>query len=381
MKVRNNNKLPATRTYCAFMLLIIFLLYGIPGFAQSVKKKKKQEHYEAGARFATIYDNNILKYSDKYLDRFMNGQDFGRFHIKTYDDIILYAGADITATYRLIKDLKSEFDINFFSNSYMLNNIKNWYFIGFGYRQYISKRASFKVFYEYIPHYYVRHFRDADWVDVYGYTPETFVQFAYSKDNIGFWVQNYFFKNTRVRLDFDYSQYYHNKHYTEYDCKDYHIGGRLYQPVHKKVNLEFGYEYIYSNAKGYDEPGETKETSDDADATHFENDFIFGVNVDLPKMKKVKHEADIRLVYENRQYLSEHYLEEDPEHTGRIDNNIQFSANYTVDLNKSFSLSGFYRFNFRNSTSVSPVNELYLSGEKDYDQSQIGFQVTYNISF
>jgi len=363
-----------------FMLLSIFLLPGFQGLAQSTKKKKV-DHYKVDARFATIYDNNILKYSDKYIDRFMTGQDFGRFHIKTYDDIILYAGANVTATYRIIKDLKSQFNINFFSNSYMLNNIKNWYFISVGYRQYLTKRASFKVFYEYIPHYYVRHFRDKDWVNVYGYTPETFVQFAYSKDNFGFWIQNYFFKNTRIRLTFDYSKYYHNKHYTEYDCKNYLGGMRFYQRVHKKVRLELGYEYKYSNAKGYDEPGETKQTSDDADATYFQNDFIFGVNINLPKMKKIKHGMDVRMVYQNRQYLSEHYLEEDREHTGRIDNNIQFYANYNIDLSKSLRMRAFYRFYFRNSTSVSPVNEFYLSGEKDYNQSQIGLQVAYNFNF
>lgn len=365
-----------------FILLVMGLSFCInPDVSAQKKAEKKEKHFEAEVSFAAIYDNNILKYSDKYIDRFLNNQDEGRFHISTYDDIILYQSADIAATYRIIKKLKSKFNVNFFSNSYMVNNIKNWYFVTLGYQQYLTKKASFKIFYNYLPHYYVRHFRDEDWVDVYGYIPETFVQFAYSKDNYGFWIQNTFFKNTRINLGFDYSKYYHNKHYTEYDCKNYIIGLSVYQPLNEKVRLELGYENEHSDAKGYDEPGETKETANDADATYIENGFVLGLNWELPEIKKTAHSLDLKAAYQNRYYLSKHYLEEDREHTGRVDDNVQFSAIYNVELSKAFTLKAFYRFYMRNSASVSPVNQLYLAAEKDYDQSQFGLQLIYNIKF
>jgi hypothetical protein len=384
------NRVLFNRTIYLILLSGLFLCCNVNLSAQSkdVKKapqkkeqKKKEQHFEAEVSFASIYDNNILKYSDKYLDRFMNGLDEGRFHIKTYDDIILYGAADLSATYRIIKKLKSKFNISFFSNSYMTNNIKNWYFVSAGYQQYFTKKASFKIFYNYIPHYYVRHFRDEDWVAVYGYTPETFVQFAYSKENYGFWIQNTFLKNTRINASFDFSKYYHNKHYTEYDCKNYIVGLSLYQPVYKTVRLEFGYEHEYSDAKGYDQPGETKATADDADATYFENGFIFGVNWELPEIRKKENILDVKAAYQKRYYLSEHYLEEDREHTGRVDDNIQLSAIYSFYLTKELKLAAFYRYYMRNSNSDSPVNQLYLSAEKDYKQSQVGLQVTYNIKF
>jgi hypothetical protein len=370
----------SARSGCMILLLLIFLLSGHQVSAQK-KPAKKEDHFEAQVSFATLYDNNILKYSDKYLDRFMNNQDTGRFHINSYDDILLYQSADLSATYRIIKKLKSKFNVNFFSYEYMFNNIKNWYFVGLGYQQYITKKASFKLYYTYIPHYYVRHFRDEDWVDVYGYTPETFVQFAYAKDNYGFWIQNTFLKNTRIRLAVDYLKYYHNKHYTEYDCKNYIVGASLYQPVNEKVRLEFGYEYEYSDAKGYDQTGETKETANDADATYKEYGFAFGANWELPKIKKTEHDVDFKLGYQKRYYLSEHYLEEDREHAGRIDDNVQLVAAYHVVLNKSFELSAYYRYYMRNSHSDNVINQAYLSGEKDYRQSQFGLQLTYDIKF
>jgi len=360
------------------MLFLIFS--GLQLYAQK-KGSSKESPLDAEVRVGFIYDNNILKYSDKYLERFENGQDTGRFHIETYDDIILYQAADLNLTYRIFKNLKSKFSVNYFGNAYMVNNVKNWYNLSIGYQQYLTKKASFKIFYNYIPRFYVRHFRDEDLVRVYGYTPETFVPFSFSKDNYGFWIQNTFFKNSRVRVAFDYSVYYYNKHYTEYDSKNFTGGASLYQTLTKSLRLDMGYEYEYSDAKGYDQPGETKETADDADATYFENGFFLAVNLELPEVKKMEQEVNARLAYQKRVYTSEHYIEVDPEHVGRVDDNIQLALTYDVHFNKSLTMSAFYRFNFRDTDAKSQINQAYLSAEKDYDQSQVGIQVTYNTDF
>ncbi len=380
MKINKSIQLFPTGKSCLILLLSLFLFSGLNAFAQT-KKKKKEKHFEVGIGLSTIYDNNILKYSDKYIERFLNNQDTGRFHIESYDDVIINQSAEVAATYRIIGDLKTRFNVNYFFNAYAVNGIKNWYFVNIGLQQFITKKASFKIFYNYIPRFYVRHFRDEDWVNVYGYTPETFVQFAFAKENYGFWIQNTFFKNTRVKLDLDYSKYYHNKHYTEYDCKNIIVGVNLYQPLHKKVRLELGYEYEHSDAKGYDEPGETREGADDADATYQEYGFVLGVDWKLPEIKKKENDLEVILAYQKRYYLSEHYLEEDREHVSRIDDNFQLVVNYNFNLNKSFTLGAFYKYYLRDTDSESDINRIYLSGEKDYNQSQVGLQLTYDIKF
>jgi hypothetical protein len=184
-----------------------------------------------------------------------------------------------------------------------------------------------------------------------------------------------------VRLALDYSKYYHNKHYTEYDCKNIIGGVALYQPLHKKVRLELGYEYEHSDAKGYDEPGETREGADDADATYNEYGFALGLDWKLPEIKKKEHDLDVKLAYQKRYYLSEHYLEEDREHVSRVDDNIQVFINYKFSLNKSFTLGAFYKYYMRDTGSESEINSIYLAGEKNYKQSQVGLQLTYDIKF
>jgi hypothetical protein len=151
--------------------------------------------------------------------------------------------------------------------------------------------------------------------------------------------------------------------------------------LHEKLRLELGYEYEYSDAKGYDETGETKNTADDADATYYEYGFVFGLDWKLPEIKKKEHDLDLKAGYQNRNYLSEHYLEEDPEHVSRVDNNVQAALTYNFNLNKYFTLSAFYRYYFRDSGAESAFNDLYVSVEKDYKQSQVGIKVVYNIKF
>lgn len=365
---------------CLLLLIFIFFLPNHEAYAQK-KKSKKEKHFEAEISFATIYDNNILKYSDKYLERFLNQEDEGRFHIDTYDDIILYQSVGLSYSFNIFKKLKSRINFNFNNNAYIVNGIKNWNYISLGFQQYLTKRASFKLFYSYIPTYYVRHFRDEDWVNVYGYTPETFVPFGYAKDNYGFWIQNTFFKNTRIRLAFDYSKYYHNKHYTEYDCNNLTYGIGLYQAILKKLKLEIGYEFEMSDAKGYDEPGETKESADDSDATYEEDGFVFGLNWELPGFKKLDHNLDVKLGFQKRYYLSKHYLEIDQEHAGRVDDNFQLFVTYDVKLYKSLRLGAFYKFFMRDSDTKAVENKAYLSAEKNYRQSQFGLELTYNLKF
>ncbi|MCD4695828.1 MAG: hypothetical protein K8S16_06265, partial [Bacteroidales bacterium] len=316
------------------LLFSIFFLSNGAVLAQE-KKKKKGPGFDVRFKLATTYDDNILKYSEKYLNRFMNGEDEGRFHIDTYDDLILLTSLQITSTYRLFGKLKSQINGEVSRRTYVVNDIKSWNYITFGFRQYLPNRISFKLLYSYIPDFYVRHFRDEQWIDVYGYKPIAFQPYAFSKDNYGFYIQNYLFKNTRIKLSIYYSLYYHNEHYTEYDSENMTYGIQLYQPIHKKIKLEVGYQFITSDAKGYDASVETPETTDGPDATYEEDRFTFGFAWRLPGVLKLNHTFDAKCGFQNRYYSSKHPPVIDPLHAGRVDKNIRLYFNYKVKLNKS----------------------------------------------
>jgi hypothetical protein len=364
------------------MVLLLALFFLVPtgeALAQKKKKKKKKKpSLEVSVKLGLTYDDNILKYSDKYLERFDKREDEGRFHIETYDDAIMLTSLKLAKNYRIFGKIKSRFEGEISRRSYLVNDIKSWNYFTLGYRQYFNKKLSFKLFYSYIPEFYVRHFRDEQWIDVYGYEAISFQPYAFSKDSYGFWVQNTFLKNTRIRLSINYYQYYHNKHYTEYDSKNMGYGFNIYQPIHKKVKLEFAYQYITSDAKGYDAAYETEATSDGPDADYVEDRLTFGLNWRLPNIKKRLHYLIIKCAIQNRYYSSIHPLEIDQLHAGREDNNLRLYFNYKIKLNKKMQIKAFYNWYVRDTETTAIPNKTYVSDEKDYNQNMVGLEFLYN---
>ncbi len=365
--------------FFTLLLLIVVLLSANVANAQKKKKKKKKKHQNLEIVFglASTYDNNILKYSTKYLERFINNEDEGRFHINAYDDIIVNPTLSSSYTFKLFGKRKSKINLDLSTKKYIVNNIKSFSSFTIGFRQYITKRASFKLYYSYIPSFYIRHFRDEDWVDVYGYTPESFVPMGFSKDSYNFWVQNTFFKNTRIMFSMAYLKYYYNEHFIEYDSKNMAYGLKLYQPVTNKIKIIAGYQFVSSDAKAFDEIGETKETSDDSDGSYLEDIFIIGLNYKLPRIHKMSNYFDIDCRIQKRYFSSTHYLEIDPTHAGRVDDNYRIYSKYTIRLNKKYKLTAFYNYLYRSTTTLAEENVEYLSNEKDYKQFQVGLKLTY----
>ncbi len=369
------------------LLLLIFFICLSNGKAYSQeKKKKKSKPFDVQVGLASFYDNNILKYSQKYLDRFMYNEDFGRFHIDTYDDIIVKPSLSLATTINIFKKQKTKISLYANYNAYVVNPIKNWQYYIFGFQQSFAKNAIFRFSYSYIPDFYVRHFRDEDLVNYYkevygfGYIPESFVPFSFSKDDYSFYVQNTFFKSTRIRLIFDYARYYHNEHYTEYDCKNFIYGFRIYQGIGKKVEIDFGYDYGTSDAIGYDQPLEI-ETWDDADADNLGDAFFLGVNWRLPDLIKRRQYISADVEFNKRYYTTDNYVELDPEHAGRVDNVLELGIDYRYRVSKSFDIDAFFNWFGRDSKTSSPINSFYVSNEKDYKQYQIGLKVSYGFSF
>jgi hypothetical protein len=373
-------KIPLFLYKSGLTLLLLLLIFGsIDIYAQKKNEKKSLKlGIDMDIGFGTTYDDNVLKYSEKYLTRFMNGEDEGRFHIKTYDDLILIPSISARKTFKIFGKKSTIVDAGFKYRSYLNNDINNWSFSTIGVRQNFAGRASFKLYYSYIPRFYVRHFRDAEWVNVYGYTPITFTPYEFSKDNYGVWVQNTFFKSSRVMFTFNYATYYHNKHYTEYDSKNYLYRIKLFQRLNRTFRLELAYQFTHSDAKGYDQPHETKAISDNSDATYDEDSFAAGLIWNLPRLKKRSQNVKAEFLVINKYYTTKKFLEEDRLHAGRVDNNLRIFFTYSYNLSKSFDLSAFYNWYYRNSGSSSPLNDEYISDEKDYLQNQFGIEITYS---
>ncbi|MFH1121519.1 MAG: hypothetical protein V1775_17000 [Bacteroidota bacterium] len=361
--------------------LFLFILPVLPSLTLKAQTSgsKKKINLKTDFSMNAFYDNNILKYSEKYISRFINNEDEGRFHIKTYDDVIMSPEIELIAGYQLFRKLNTTLTAGYKNTSYVVNNTKNRNYFYCGLRQNISKKASFKISYTYIPYFYIRHFRDDDLVEVFGYTPESFRPFSFSKDNFSAEFQNTFLKNTRIRLIIDYSKYYYNEYFTEYDSDDKSIEINLRQPLHKNLRFEAGYSYTASESKGFDEPGETRKNSEDSDGSYVEDGFLLRVMWTLPYLKNHKNALNVKGEFGRRCFTSEKSTTIDPLHAGRVDKNLLLNATYSFEISESFELTLFYNWFSRKASSVAEENKQYISDEKDYNQSQVGLTLTYSI--
>jgi hypothetical protein len=320
---------------------------------------------------SSVYDNNILRYSDKYVTRFDNREDEGRFHIKTRDDLILVSSIRASATLNLFGSLNTIATADARQRTYTHNAIKNWSSIGFTLRQDLSKQVAAQIGYSYIPGFYVRHYRDNEWVKEYGYTPVTFQPFDFKKDELGGWVQYALFSGTRVRGRLAYMRYFYNEHFTEYDCRNTLLGIDVYQTVHRNIKVNGSFEFVRSREGGNIE----KDPSSD------ENTFVLGVDFQLPKVFGRSNGLGVAGEHTRRYYRSKIFLEIDQEHAGRQDFEYLLSATYSFQLLDDLELALNYAWRRRNTETLAPQNATYLAEEKDYRQYQIGLEAKYTLNF
>jgi len=363
-----------------FFTIIVSLFFNV--FLSAQKRSDKNENKFTGEiSLSSFYDSNILKYSDKYLDRFVNNEDEGRFHINTYDDFVLDYSAKILYSNKFLKNLRSLFSLAVEYNQYTSNPVKSWITYDFDWQQSLSEKTSFLFSYSYLPDFYISHFRDEDWTKIYGYTPETFRPYSFAKSDYSLWIQQVFSTKIKSRFYFSFSRYFYNKNFTEYDSDNFIAGGKLFSDITDKISIDGGYKYIHSSAKGYDEYFETKANSDDNDATYFEHIFSVGIEYKLPKIFRMNNSIDLSTEIGARHYTTLHTAESDPLHSGRDDINFRLYFKYDADISKDINAGIFANYILRNSDTDIEANKEYVSNEKDYHQYQIGLVFNYRFNF
>ncbi len=363
-------------------VILFSLVTNEEAFAGDKTKKKKVNKWRLSLSINPYYDSNILKYSDKYIQRFKNREDAGRFHINSIDDFTMGYAAGLTFSDAFLGKMRTTLGAGYNTDAYTYNSVKTWATFNVFYRQQITKTTSAQFSYSYIPEFYVRHFRDDDWVYYYGYTEITFQPYTFSKDNFSFWVHQILpWRTTRARLYFTYSRYFLNEAYTEYDSNDYMYGIRIYQSLLKNLRVNFGYFYTTSDAKGYDDPSETINLSDDSDATNYGHTYFAGFDYILPRLFSLNNDIGVDFQYQRKFFTTEEFVEVDPLHVGRYDYNYRLFVNYNLDLIKNLSATVYYNWYARESSSPSDYNKEYISDEKDYSQYRLGVSFNYLIRF
>jgi hypothetical protein len=363
------------------LLTISLLFIPFSGLSATANERPVFKGIEGALLLGSQYDDNTNRYSEKYLDRFKNGEDPGRFHIVTFDDAIACAKLDLKAKFHFINKRQTILDGSAFYKMFANNAIDRYGTFAVGIGQQVARATFLHLTYECIPHYYLYHFRDKDWQSIVGNVPEAFQSFDYAKDAINFRALRYLSKRTSISLQGGYSRYFYNEHYTEYDSKRYEISLHGNHTINKEVILACNYEFGLNNAQGYDGdmPGETKQSSDDADDSFLEHSGGLGLQWYLPEVYNREHSLSVDGAVQYRDYTTAKGPETDRTHAGRFEYAPRVSVAYTFSLSQPLALQIEYRRIQRWAGSSYAENNAYIKEEKDYSKNIAAFTVQYAI--
>jgi len=354
-----------------FFILILLCVAASPQFFAKGKKKKKTRAIKTSFEVFTFYDNNILRYSDYYIDKFLSGENGGRFHVNTFDDLIIAPQATIAYGKRFFRGSYSEISFGAKYNKFFVNSIKDWGKYAFALRHVFPTRTTFSFEYSFIPKYYIRHYRDKEWVEAYGYGEDAFKEYSFRKDDFSFVLKQRVMKVLELKLYYDYGKYYYNKYFTEYDATRNLVGARMFYDFSRKLKVNFGVKYSFSDARG----------KKNVDPTYDEYKFYFGFTFVPPKIYGFGNSVTALAIYGTRNYLSPFSPANDPVHSGRNDEYFQMFFNYKFSITKRSDLIFYANYNKRDSgTSWSETND-FVAREKSFDQFKIGVKYQYEIKF
>jgi hypothetical protein len=371
MKINN-------KTILLKFLFTVTLIMLTSNIAQS--KQKKKIEWEIKYNLETVYDDNILGYSDKYYDKFINRQDPGRFHIETFDDMLINNSLDISASYNFFKRYKTELNFGISYKKYINNPIKDWLIADVSLSQEVSNKLKLSLGYSLLPKFYIRHYRDFDYALQYGYSPESLREYSFSKENI--FLKSYYNYNSKLNLSLglSYSSYVYPSYFTEYDSKDYALDIGADYTANTKIKYFGNYKFIYSDARGFEGTEPTPYIYTHSDPTYYEHQFSLGARYYLPRLFRYKNYAKLTLFYNRAIFTTDHASELDDLHSGRVDNEFKASLNYTFNYSDNLSFGLAYNYFIKRCQANSDINRQTILDEKDYNKNTFTFDIYYKFS-
>jgi hypothetical protein len=162
----------------------------------------------------------------------------------------------------------------------------------------------------------------------------------------------------------------------ENDINDWGLRTTLSTKLTKKWTLALDYQYLNADARGYDELGETVETSDNSDPAYKRDMFQADLNWKPGWSKKLFDSVSVRARYAVAYFTSQNSLEDDAYHVGRKDNVYTGQIRFSKKINKSMSAGYGFQRSYREVESPWHGD---IFEDKNYDQNRYWFGLTYTL--
>ena len=325
--------------------------------------------WSLGGRFASFYDDNILRYSEKFIERFERGQDPGRFHVDSLDDVVQRVDLTLGRRFPGVRRRPALLELYLEHRAYSRNPIKDWTKVAASWQQDLGLGRRLGVVASWAPSFYVRHLRDSDLTGSGGNDP--FRAFEFDRAELRLEVAHRAATSFDLRYHLGLADFRHAAAFREFDSQNLFAGLRLDQRVGRGWRLSYGLEQTISGARGYDEDGETLATSDDTDPSFRQTDLMLAARYRFPGKRRstlfLQAEAGLR------EYTTDKPATQAPLHAGRRDDLLRFYLSWRLSLSSRYGLTVFAQT--RDRSSDAPIR-LDIGEEKDYKQFELGARVS-----
>lgn len=322
-------------------------------------------------QFTTGYDGNILRYSERDINRFVESDEYHPSRLSTYDDWT--NEFRLKAYFRGPKIFGKRLRISYFAklSSFYRNPFNNYNNHTLLVSQEIGERLRFHFKYFYMPEYYLREYRDRDL--------NRYESCSFEDHQVRPGMTFEIIRNTNLTFQVEYEQIYYNKYFTEYDCESWLYEWEISRSFGRNLTINLRYGFRVSDNVGYraaviagsnplqEEDTEYGDSSYEAD--------IFQVGASYRLRRLWGRDTDFSLQYKlrKRYYTTCNPVENDPFHSGRADSRQRIIASAARGILPAVEAAISYTYEWRRTDSpVSLVRDI-----KEFDQNVWELSLTY----
>lgn len=347
---------------------------------KSSKKKKSPAIKVAGSVvFQTIYDDNILRFSDGFIEEFRRNEPPEKYHVETYDDLILSPRLFVNFTAKPFAKKNTKLYLGVITWQYARNPEKTNDLWSVRLRQYVWGKDWLQFGYSYSPPSYIRHLSDREtYSEFRSTTPLQWRPFMSVRHGMGLRYYHRFSKTLSGEIEGGRVMRFYNRPFMENDNWEWNGFATLSWNPHKRWRIFGKYMYSNSDARALDTTEETVETSDNGDGSYerdlYETKIRFRPKGGVWYFKEFEVKGQYQLYY----FTGTKPAYEDPLHTGRKDDVKVFESYITTKkLFKNVQFKWGYRYAIRES-SLPGTFEGEAAEDKDYKNNRTWIEARYS---
>jgi hypothetical protein len=362
----------------AAMCLLVCLILTAPSALARKRNTLPEWEWHLVASLGSGYNDNILGFSNRDRNAFLDKQPTFRTPVETLDDaqssLLLKPEIRWRAPLKLM--VSGEYRFKYVSRA--KNPFTNYqsHALAVNVRPRVAGynwSAGFRALT--VPSFYMRVYRDRDFL--------TYESARYRNWDYEASFKYRFFEPLWLEAKAGYGTYYYNRLFTEFDSKYRELGGGASYALPWDITLSGTYLRRLSDNVGKNQAGvlnnlinpDESGDSEYGDADFHEDEVGGTASAYIPWIRFARTEASVGYRFRRRAYISNQPLYQDPFHRGRLDKRGEFTTGISAQLTRQLGVEGFFAYEERHTDSDEPIVPLL----KNFIRREIGLVLTYNI--